>query len=185
MPDWTDVLSWKHPEFRIMACQGGNIQRIEAGAAVDWKNRGEDVVLVGPTPAIVRLSDTPIRIQDQNLYQDAERIVTIVPLIDRTAARFVERDDRAFEYMVVCGLQLSRAEQEQDKLEMGTDSLLARKIDAWLHDFRAVFNDNMELAYDGCPSGLTDDHSYSITYDPQIDWPRAIVQITCRALPNG
>ena len=185
MPDWTDVSSWHHPEYRIMAAMGAGLKTIERGMVVDWQNRGQEVRLIGPTPAVIRLNDTPIRMQNANLFAEAERIVTIAPLTDNTVARFVERDDRAFEYVVSCGIQLTRSEQEQDQDELGTDSLLARKIDAWLHDFRAIFNSNMELAYDGCDVGLVDEHSYSIQHDPQIDYPKAIVLISCRCLPTA
>lgn len=177
-PTIFDVESWSDPLHRCIAAQAANINRIEAGLDMERV----DGTLIGAKPDIIRLHDTPRRIQSQERFADAGLIVTLGPLYDGPGGgRIVGRSDRMVRYLVVAMIRLTREEAEQDKLEDGTDSPLARKVDAWRHDFSLIYRDNFHLEYDGCRTGLVDDADFTIQWDPDIQWPEALMVAQCEA----
>lgn len=173
IPSIADVESWNDPLYRVIAAQVLNLQRIEEGEVIG------DHTIIGPAPSVIRLNDDPLRLQAKKKYEDATHILTLGPLNNAGDARITSRDDRIVEYLIVALIQLTRAEQVVEEEEEGEGSQLARRVDSFLHDFRAVFNDNDHLGYPGCRAGLLDHHTYNVTFDPEMQWPRAMAVIRC------
>lgn len=183
MPEWTDISTWDDPLHKVMAAQGVNILRMEAGLDLgSFDIHGDPRVIIGPKPAVVRLYDQPARLHRQARYEDAERIVTIGPINDKPhEGRVVNRDGRLIQYAVACQISLTEEEQVRDRDEEATDSPLARKAAAWVRDFRSVFNDNDHLIHAGCPTGLVDHHTYEIVWDPEVMYPSQLSVILVTA----
>jgi hypothetical protein len=180
---FSDPSTWNDSIHRVIAAQALNLARIDVGEILNFPAATGGVTeLIGPKPDVIRLYDTPNRIQASDKYADAGLIITIGPLADVPGGgRIVHRDDRLVEYMVTALISLNREEQEQDSEEMGTDSLLARRVDAFLHDFWSVFQENFNLKGDYCPQGLVDDHAYTIAWDPETQYPKTLLLFHCSA----
>jgi predicted RNA-binding protein YlqC (UPF0109 family) len=170
----TNVESWHSSLYRVMAAQVLNLQRIIPGEEI-----GSGVIR-GVRPDVIRLHDTPDRIKARPGFEEKRLIVTVGPLNDQSdGGRIVHRDGRIVQYLIVALMALTREEQERDSREMGVDSLLARRCDAFIHDLKLVFKDNFHLSYPGCASGLVDDHEMDVTWDPEAEYPMALAVVKC------
>lgn len=167
----------EEPMYQILKAQQANIARIETGLVVEGTTgTGEEVILWGPTPDLIRLYDTPTRLVQADAMDAWERIVTLAPLEDNSEARIVHRDDRVYRYIVQFLIRLTVPEQEADHAEMVKGGVkpsnpLALKSHRLIYDWLHVFHDNLLLETADCPQGLVDTASYRLLWDPGIEYP--------------
>jgi len=171
------------PMYEILMAQAANVARIETGLVVDGTTgTGSQITLWGPTPNIVRLYDTPMRLIADNTLENWERIITLSPIADNEDGRVVQRNDRVLRYQVHFGVRLTQQEQEDDRValftanaagNLRTESFLAKKAHRLIHDFAAVFADDLSLeASAGCH--LVDHSSFSLSWVTDIEYPMSV-----------
>lgn len=173
-----DPSEWRGTLLKVVAGQAANLERIEPGLVLDGTtNDGDQIVLVGPKPGIIQLDSTPPIIKDRKVRENKDYVITLAPLRDDTRDRIVGRDGRDIQYAVYLLVMLTEEEEKLDKSENGTHMRLERKVDAVLHDFQAVFFDDLHLQRN-CAGGLVDDATYSVDWSQEVVYPGRLLIVT-------
>lgn len=178
----------------VLEAQRDNMARIVTGLELPGTDGyGNNVALNGPAPDLVRLYDTPLRLIEGAALANWERLITLNPLLDQTAGRVVQRDDRTINYMMQVMVRLLPSEEAVDRVQVlsgdnsniRTTNPLATKAHNLLHDMRLAFFDNLFLTTIACPSGLVSDQSYSISWEPGVDYPYSMFTFEVTAEVSG
>lgn len=177
------------PVYRVLRAQAANIQRINEGLVLAGTDgQGSQIELWGPQPNVIRLYDTPMRFYEDAALNAWERIITLMPVFDRTGARFTGRADRQIVYQVQFLVRLTDREMARDR-EVSSiegirpDNPLAEKAHRLVFDWHHVFHDNPFLAGldEDCPNGLVDDASYDMAWEPGVLYPTSLFTATITA----
>lgn len=168
------------PMYRILRAQAANIARIETDLILPGTDgQGNQIMLWGPRPDVIRLYDTPFRLFEDAALQNWERLVTLMPLLDEPIARITSRADRVFRYQVQFLVRLKDSEMTADRGQvsidgMRTTNVLAQKAHKLIYDWHHVFHDNLLLPDDDCAQGLVDDAGYIMSWEPGVEYPAAL-----------
>lgn len=178
------------PLYQIMVAQGNNIARIAEGLILEGTDgQGTQRELWGPRPDIIRLYDSPLRMNEDAALDAWQRIVTINPVNARGIARIVNRNDRSFMYQVQFLVRLTEREISADrtaKQGLQLDAPLAVKAHKLLHDWHNVFFDDLHLETADCPQGLVDDAEYEVAWEPgAIQWPNVLFSVLVSGTRGG
>lgn len=164
------------PMYRVLKAQALNIARIDDQVVIPGTDgHGNQVQLHGPRPNVIRLYDTPLRLYEDAALMNWERIVTLMPLTDDTGSRLATRTDRTLRYQVQFLVRLLDSEIAADRVQASPkglrDNTLALKAHRLIYDWHHVFHDNMLLPDEDCEQGLVDDASYSLSWEPGVEYP--------------
>lgn len=179
------------PFYRILLAQQANLARIQTGVVLEGTTgEGEQIELWGPKPDIIRLHDAPLRFAQDTVLENWERIITLGPLRNAPDARIVSRSDRFIGYQIQLLTRLTEAEIVADRsqvVQAGTRPMnpLSEKLHKLVYDFHHVFFDHHHLPTEACPNGLVDDQDYTLSFEPGIEYPLALVVIEVTAKVSG
>lgn len=174
MPSPADTLA-------IMEAQRDNIARIATGLILAGSTPlGEQIVLNGPRPNIIRLYDQADRYIQSSALANWERLVTILPEGVEPEDRVVNRIDELFRYQIQLLVRLTKAEEMADAASVYVNGVksanpLATKMHNLWSDVWNVFYENLTLATDACPGGLVADAKMSTAWDPEATYPYSLM----------
>lgn len=170
----------EEPIFLVLQAQRDNIARIATALELPGTTAsGENVLLWGPQPNVIRLYDTPLRFVQDSKMGSWERIVTLYPVSEEEGARITSRVDKTIAYHIQFLIRLLESEVTTDREQVLADAVrtnnpLAQKVHRFLYDFHHVFRDDIQLETVACPQGLVDDSSYRLVWN-DVEYPQVVI----------
>lgn len=175
------------PVFRVLNAQQRNIARIATDLILPGTDgQGNQIALHGPRPTLIRLYDQPLRLAQQAVLDNWERIITLMPLQNTGSDAIVSRNDRIIRYVVHALVRLTEKEIRDDHNRVAEggimpESVLAGKMMRLAYDLHHVFYDDLDLAQQngGCP--MVTHASYECAWDQEVAYPQAMFAMAVTA----